>query len=270
MKHKMLLILITIAIIFWGCSENNENNNNPPPITEGYLPLLIEVFSHVNCTNCPEADSAVYTVANHYAQIQHKTPIIWEIHSHFLGNDPFYAINGTEADARAVYYFGATPNLPQVIAGGIRVSDPQDPDLILAMCDSALSLPQPATITINVDTASDSIRLSGQISSTQSCSGYFICAILYHKTTFESPPGSNGLKEFHWVVAKFIPSGNGQFIMVPEGGTIDFAYSSPFPQNPASAAVDSLFISCVYQSTEKNILATLPPINITDKIARTK
>lgn len=262
-RNFILLVFIVFVFFTFGCDKNGNGSNDTVPTIEGYLPLVIEVFSHVNCANCLAADSAVYTVRNHYAQTQSKIPIIWEIHSRFLGNDPFYTLNSADVDARTTYYFGITnPNLPQVIVGGMQLSDPQDPDLILAICDSALALSRPAAITMSVDTTSDSLRLSGQISSSQDCAGYFVCVILYHKATFESAPGSNGLKEFRWVVADFIPSGNGQFMSVPAGGSIDFSYSAPFPQIPAGSTIDSLFVAGLYQSTDKTALAVLPPIKL--------
>ncbi len=154
--------------------------------------VLIEEFSHVNCTNCPDAAEAVHTVSGNFS----GAAIAIEWHPQQSGGtDPFHAANPAIHDGRVSYY--GFVGIPRVFVAGKMVADPTSVAAIAAFVNSYLS-PTNDAAKINLwgVVQSGNVHL-GIIARGISAEGVIKVAVVEKHRNYATAPGINGMKDFY-------------------------------------------------------------------------
>jgi len=154
---------------------------------------LIEEFSHVNCTNCPNAAAAVQEVLSDIGD----SIIAIEWHPEQSGGvDPFHADNAEMHDGRVDYY--AFVGIPRVFVAADLVPDPTSVSTITAYVEDAL----------NEDSPCSDFALWGHVSEPgmakvgikaigDAGEGIIRMVVVENHRHYDTAPGSNGMTDFH-------------------------------------------------------------------------
>ncbi len=172
---------------------------------------LIEEFSHVNCTNCPDAAEAVHgVVENHSDSV---VSIEWHPQQSG-GTDPFHEENPTIHDGRVSYYNFV--GIPKVFVAGKQVPTATSESAISAFVDDALSVSNDASkvkLWGVVDSEGDANL--GIVAEGISAEGVIKIAVVEKHRHYDSAPGINGMTDFYNVPA--------ELYTYPASGTITLA-----------------------------------------------
>ncbi len=192
--------------------------------------LLIEDFSSVTCVNCPQASAIVNAIAK-----ENKGRVVTiQYHLDIPGrNDPFYAQNKEEQDARESSYGGFNA-LPQVFVDGISVAGTNEAE-VRGESNNQLNQESPVKITVTQTIEGGAIKANIQLEGADNLpNGYRLYAVAvekfvrrtkeYFTDTAESIQYYNET-EFHDLFRKFAtPSGG---VEVGSSATQSFDYTVP-------------------------------------------
>jgi len=210
--RKLSVLILSVFLVFFGCSDNGDDNNDNPP-TGVYFPVIIEEFSHVNCGPCATVSDAVHSILEDYGT-DSLLPVFIEYHAEVeYGNDPFYeAAPNVHGDRRAYYYdFLGIENIPQLLIDGVPLSgsDRIDPNRIKTLTEEARQNAKYAVITAEIATQGDSIGFDCTITADSAFAGKLYCFLALKNIHFESAPGSNGITDFHTIAINIEPDMDG-------------------------------------------------------------
>lgn len=198
--------------------DGNPNNNELNQTIEVFKRermALVELWTNAGCNPCAQYVPGLVDIIDSrpsYAyQISHQAD--WP------GYDPMNQHNPTEVTTRGNYYgiSSSTTGYPSIAYNGGTGSyfkgnpgsfDEQD-------ADEAIDDPTTAVfenLSLELDTVgTDSIKFSGTLKATGSvptgCKVYMV--VVEEKIHFNTAPGSNGMKDFEFVMKKYVPSVNG-------------------------------------------------------------
>ena len=152
---------------------------------------LIEEFSHVHCSNCPDAAEAVQTVLSAYGD----SVLAIEWHPNLAGIDPFRADNPAMHDGRGAYY--DVTGMPQVFVAGNVVPDPTSSTVISSSVSNALSNSDVQNFKLWARVIDESsVRVNCEVQ-TGTGTGLFKLVVVENSRHFDTAPGSNGMTDFH-------------------------------------------------------------------------
>lgn len=175
--------------------------------------VLIESFANVSCIPCvaatenllkfdAEEPDSNYTIIEYFA--------FWP-----SPNDPFYKVAPEDVDARVNYYQVAT--LPTLKFSGQIDADPADYSDILNRFSSAMGLVENTVgVSIRKNLQDNMLHIEVELFdfSDEFDNGNYrlFVAVIENEIHLNSPPGSNGLKDFEFVFRGFLSPSDGQEI----------------------------------------------------------
>jgi hypothetical protein len=157
--------------------------------------VMIEEFTQASCYYC-----AVYNPGKcTYIKYQTSWP----------GYDPMNLHNPGEVATRVSYY--GVNGVPDAIVSGTNIGSPGD--VAQDMIDAAYALPASFNLMIQhrLSSASDSIYVTMLGQCTSAISGSLVAhiGVIEKNIHFNSPPGTNGERDFYNVMKKMLPNASG-------------------------------------------------------------
>jgi hypothetical protein len=249
---KLIIILSISIIILYGCSKDEpEKPENP------FLNVLIETFTNVQCSTCVEVKNTVDSVLRYYQSIDDlKTPIWIDYHPPITGIDPFFKSNPNIHQTRANDY-SYTGDLPKLFIDGHEIPQPDyyNPTYLISYIDSLVNFGKPGEIEMEITTITDTIEVSGIISTNDTVQGQIYSYLLREEVTFTTAPGASGETVFKYVAAEIKPDLGGEFISIRESRTFEFTYIFTTPSEIELGVTKDYTVVVFVQNNEKKILA---------------
>lgn len=239
MNHRINSFLVAVALLFSASQAVAQAKRYP----------LFEHFTQASCVPCAQQNpsfSAVYD--ENFSDIHHIA-----YHTSWPGVDPMYSANPGESDAMVDYYgVVGVPTIfidGDIIAGGPGGVNQQ-------MIDDQIALTSPISIFVKETTSGSTRSVTVKISTvgTIPAGSYRIKAAAVEKLiTYDSPPGSNGEKEFPNVFREFLNGTSGEEITLPETGS-SATYEFTYTLDPAWDADAIYALVWVQNYTTKDVL----------------
>jgi hypothetical protein len=186
------------------------------PLSTSDKVVLLEHFTSVNCGPCPEVNEIINAIL---ATLGSQAALGIEYHP--WQADPFYNAAPEENILRSNFY--AVSSVPKIFVDGITSPLSSDSAAIVQAIEDRLGETAPVAITVT-DTAvgqswSGTAELVG-LSDTDAIDlrGYFV--VLEREVNYASPPGTNGEKDFFYVMRDILPSANGEQISIGAGASL--------------------------------------------------
>lgn len=196
--------------------------------------VLIEDFSSVTCVNCPAAAAIVHKIVKENPQ----RVISLQYHLDIPGrNDPFYAMNKPDQDARESYY-GGFNGLPQVFVNGIFTSGTNEAD-VRAETNAQLSSGAPVEVKVTQSRESGSIKANVSVTGDlPNGNRLYVAAVekyvfrpeTYFRDEARSAPYV-GETEFHDLFRSFVTPSGGVELNVSPGNPQSFDYTIPIGED---------------------------------------
>ncbi len=171
--------------------------------------VLLEEFTSSTCGPCAAANP---TIISRLQQNPDKfTAIFYHVGWPSPGNDPMYLHNPQESNARVSYYsVNAVPH--SVLDGNYYSGHPNG--WTMTTITNRLATPSPCEINLQhyLNAAEDTIFLNMLIKPTSTMSGSQLVAhnvVIERHIHFNTPPGTNGEKDFYNVMKKMLPGSGG-------------------------------------------------------------
>lgn len=198
MKFLSLLTLL-ITMVFSGYSQSQRL-------------VLLEHFTQASCGPC-----AQYNPSIHNLLISNPDKITSiNYHTSWPGNDPMYNQNPTDPSARVTYY-GVSSVPHSVLDGNFFSGHPAE--WTIANVNQRYSVPSPFTLSINqrLSATNDTLFVTMLVQATDTVTGPIsaFMAVIEKHIHFNSPPGSNGEKDFYNVLKKLLPTKSGVVLPTP-------------------------------------------------------
>ncbi len=171
--------------------------------------VLLEEFTSSTCGPCASANP---TIVSRLQQNPDKfTAIFYHVGWPSPGNDPMYLHNTQDANARVSYY-NVTTVPRSIIDGNYYAGHPNG--WTMTTINNRWSMPSPCEINLQhyLNAAQDSIFLNMLIKPTSAMSGSQLVAhnvVIEKHIHFNTPPGTNGEKDFYNVMKKMLPGSGG-------------------------------------------------------------
>lgn len=179
---------------------------------------LVEHFTNASCGPCAASNPAFKSYLSNNLDV--LIPIAF--HPNFPGSDPFNAENPTMHNGRTQYY--SVNGVPHFVFQGTIQGHPANASSIIGASIATLRT-QMSPITINIleSRTGSSATVDVEVHSSQALSNkkLRIC-VVEQLVVFPTPPGSNGEKEFPWVVRRMLPDHNGITISLAADETKKF------------------------------------------------
>lgn len=176
--------------------------------------ILIEEFTNASCGPCAAQNPAFDALLSNNTS---KCTSI-KYHVNWPGVDPMNAQNPVDAATRVSYYqvtgvpYACMDGTP--IPGSNYVGAPAN--LTQGKIDAEYAIPSPFNLSMNyrITTANDSIYLTMLGECTQAVTGTFYAqmGVIEKHIHFNSPPGTNGEKDFYNVMKKMVPTASGSLL----------------------------------------------------------
>ncbi|MBK7213285.1 MAG: T9SS type A sorting domain-containing protein [Bacteroidales bacterium] len=199
MKKLFLLLFLGMSILGYSQSQRL---------------VVFEEFTNASCSPCASQNPAFQALMN--ANTSKCSYVTY--HWNFPGpNDPMYLANPTDMQARiGLYGFNFVPSC---VMDGVTIPNCSGgyagaPACITQnMINTQYAVPSPFELYINqqLSPANDSIYVTVLGKCTAAVSGNLVCQliVLEKHIHYNSPPGSNGEKDFYNVMRKMLPSAAG-------------------------------------------------------------
>ena len=197
-----------ILTIFWICFSISLG------LAQTARNVLVEEFTQASCVPCasqnPDFNKLLLRKADKVIPIKYQ--VAWP------GFDPMYESNPDEVDQRVDFY--AVEGVPEVRTNGVLVPERFNyegapSDLTEGDIDMAYNNLTPLHIELNhnwlgVDSIEINIRIYNSSNSDFTNENlHLFTALVEKEIIFPIAPGSNGEKDFSWVMRKMIPSASG-------------------------------------------------------------
>jgi len=171
--------------------------------------VLLEEFTQASCGPCASWNPTIMGIINQYPD--KITAIMY--HTSWPGTDPMYNHNPVDANARVDYYgVNAVPH--SVLDGNFYSGHPQGWNANSVLTRAAVPSPFEMDLQQTVSQAQDSVFLTLLIKATGDVSGELKAhmVVIEKHVKFTSPPGSNGEKDFYFVMKKLLPTKAGTIL----------------------------------------------------------
>ncbi len=171
--------------------------------------VLLEEFTQASCGPCASANPGIYALLNSNPD---KITSVW-YHTNWPGYDPMNLHNPTEVAARVGYY-GVT-YVPWSVLDGNYYSGSATGWNINTV-NTRYAVPSPFTMSLQhqLSTNNDSIFVTMVAEATEDITGSMTAHNVVIETNihFNTPPGSNGEKDFKNVMKKMLPGKDGTLL----------------------------------------------------------
>ncbi|KAA3611074.1 MAG: PEGA domain-containing protein [Calditrichaeota bacterium] len=178
--------------------------------------VLLESFANVSCDPCVPATENLESFSHNNND---STFFILEYFANWpKSNDPFYQVAPTDVIERVMRYnIGVLP--------GVRVAGSwTDPYSLSKITDSYSEKYNEMNDEIGVSVSkllsNDSLKVEVELFQMEEVANLdemvLFCAITENNISFDSPPGSNGLKDFNWVFRGFLSDKKGDSFAITE------------------------------------------------------
>lgn len=210
MKKNILIVTSLLMLFSLKVSAQNERI------------LLFECFTNTSCGPCasqnPALDALINANADRVAAIKY--------HMNWPGdNDPMYLHNTVDNNARKSVY--EVNSVPHTVVDGIRYANLPG-NLNQNMVNNWLNIESPFEMRLSyeVDDAANTITVHVMGRASQAVAGNvrLYVGVIEREIHYNTPPGSNGERDFYSVMKKLLPSASGTFIGDVEAGGY-FAYT---------------------------------------------
>ncbi|HAL64577.1 MAG: Secreted protein with Por secretion system C-terminal sorting domain [Bacteroidetes bacterium 38_7] len=177
--------------------------------------VLLEEFTSSTCGPCASVNP---TIVQRLQQNPDKfTAIFYHVSWPSPGNDPMYLANTQENNAR-VNYYGVNSVPYSVIDGNYYTGHPNGWNM--TTINNRYTMQSPAEIQLQhyLNAAQDSIFVNMLVIPTDLMSGSQLVAqnvIIEKHIHFNTPPGTNGEKDFYNVMKKMLPGAGGTYLPTP-------------------------------------------------------
>lgn len=214
--------------------------------------MLIEFFTSSTCGPCA-SNNPVLTAFMNAADQEKIAAIGFHMNWPAPGNDPMYLHNTSDNTTRRTYY-GVNAIPAGFFDGLISVPLPYSQSGFQSYFDSRKDILSPVTIIVRDSTYGDSMLVRVNVL----CETFLAnpnvtlhMAIYENEINYPTPPGTNGEKDFHWVMRKMLPSASGTPLILTPGYYKEFVFR--YKMDPVWNA--SRIKNLVYiQSNTKEIL----------------
>ncbi len=207
--------------------------------------ILLEEYTNVYCTPCGVVAPVVQEVLEDYED----DVIFIEFHPNIavVQLDIFYQMNPEEHNSRAAGFY-SIGSLPHVYADGQRITTPDDGASVRAALNSALGVNTDLAIWGNWHHNGDGTGTAEVITLASNAINAQLYGIVAREhIEFDTPPGSNGLTEFHNVMYDCFPE--------PTGTPVNFAMGTvdtmTFDFELADSLVDEAKVFVFVQNLDK-------------------
>lgn len=220
--------------------------------------VIIEDFTNINCTGCPEADEAVFAAVD--AASSEVLPLFYHVWWPSAG-DPFY-IYGVQNNANLPMPQGLAQQrvgfynvvlAPRVSVDGVKTSSDFDSEVIGAAI--AAGLAQAPVLAMDVDYAGGAspVEVSGQVLGTPGAGPWRLYVMIYETEVVLTQGGSNGQTVFRNTVrhANAASGTMGVPVDLVPGG--DFETSFAFTPG-AAAVLDNLRAVAFVQNSDTKVI----------------
>lgn len=220
--------------------------------------VIVEDFTNINCTGCPEADEAVFGAVG--AASSEALPLFYHVWWP-AGGDPFY-IYGIQNNPnlpmpqglaqQRVSFYGVT-NAPRVSVDGIKTSDDFDSEVILTAIEAGLAQAPALAMTVAYAGGASEVVVTGEVTGTPGPGPWRLYVIIY-ETEVEFLGGSNGQTVFRNTVRHANAAGGvmGVPVDLTPGG--DFGTSFSFTPGAAAVLANLRAVAFVQNTDTKVIL----------------
>lgn len=200
---KLALLSLLITLVSFGYSQSQRM-------------VMLEHFTQASCGPCASANPIIHTTLMNNQDIM--TSI--NFHTSWPGTDPMYTHNPNDPNARVTYYgVNAVPH--SVIDGNVYSGHPtQQPGWTnMVVVNQRAEVPSPFTLSVNqqLSADNDSLYVTMLVEATDTCTGPIsaFMGVIEKYIHFNSPPGSNGEKDFYNVLKKMLPTKTGIALPTP-------------------------------------------------------
>ncbi len=187
--------------------------------------VLFESFANVSCVPCVAATENMLKFTEEQKEDNY---IVLEYFANWPSpNDPFYKTAPKDVDQRVTFYNVQT--LPTLKLRGTTGVDPNNYDEMVSKYQQAIAA-QNSSIGISIDKQLNDNQMTVKVeifdynSETSNSDLRLFVAISEDSIHFDSPPGSNGIKDFEWVFRGFLSDRQGDVI-----DKMTFEYSIDWP-----------------------------------------
>lgn len=239
---KLLHLLLLLSIITF-CSTG---------LNAGDRMMLIEFFTSSTCPPCA-TNSPILTAFMNSQNPDMISAIGYHMNWPSPGNDPMYLHNTSDNNGRRTFY--NVNSIPQAYYDGlINVQPPYSQSGFLSYFNLRKDLLSPVTIIVRDSTYGDSVLVRVHIL----CETFLdnpnvtLQMVVYeNEIHYPTPPGTNGEKDFYWVMRKMLPSSSGTSLILYPGDykVLEFRYKM-HPDWAANQIRNMAFI----QAADKEIL----------------
>jgi len=196
---KLSLLSLLITMLFSGYSQSQRL-------------VLLEHFTQASCGPCAQYNPSIHNLL--VSNPDKITSINY--HTSWPGYDPMYNQNPTDPSARVTYY-GVSSVPHSVLDGNFFSGHPGDWNITTV--NQRYAVPSPFTMNINqrLSATNDTLFVTMMIQATETVTGPITAhtAIIEKHIHFNTPPGSNGEKDFYNVLKKLLPTKNGVALPTP-------------------------------------------------------
>ena len=220
----------------WASNLNGSSDDNPGnDILETSFNVLMQVpirtvlsehFTNASCPPCAAQNPAFDALMD--ANIDQVAPI--KYHTSWPGFDPMYQENSADANARVSYYgIGGVPRV--VLDGGQYTGAPSGANQ--GTIDVLSNISSGIIITVDETKTGNTVNIEAEIEALipiNSSSLRVHIVAVEKEVNYSSSPGSNGEKDFPYVMRKMLPSSNGTTIASMSANstsTVNVSYTLP-------------------------------------------
>lgn len=210
MKRNLLIVASLLMLISLKVSAQNERI------------LLFECFTNASCGPCasqnPALDALINNNADRIAAIKY--------HMNWPGpNDPMYVHNPTDNNARRTVY--NVSSVPHTVVDGNRFAGlPSGINQNTVNQWLTVTSPVDMRLTYEVDEAANIITVNVMGRALEDIPGSvkLYVGVIEREIHYNTPPGSNGERDFYAVMKKLLPTSSGTTLGQLQAGSY-FAYS---------------------------------------------
>ncbi len=178
--------------------------------------VMFEEFTNASCGPCASQNPAFDALLN--SNTSKCTSI--KYHANWPGVDPMNAQNPTDAGARVTYYQVNLVGVPYAVMDGIPIPGPNytgaPANLNQAKIDAEYAIPATFNLSMyqQLSAGNDSVFITMLGECTEAVSGSLVAQIgvIEKHIHFNSPPGTNGEKDFYNVMKKMLPTASGTIL----------------------------------------------------------
>lgn len=216
--------------------------------------ILIEFFTSSTCGPCASNNPTMTAFVN--AQNPERLSAIgFHMNWPSPGNDPMYLYNQSDNNTRRTYY--GINSIPEARFDGlINVYPSYNQAVLQSYYDSRTNILSPVTIIVRDSVYStDSVTLKVFVYCETSLANPTVTihiALMEDLVSYQSPPGTNGEKDFHWVMRKMYPSGTGTTVTMAPGSR--YYIEQKFKKDPLWVWNRVSYVAYVQDNITKEIL----------------